>query len=329
MKGKLNVIVHFVSSLQSVETILAAESGSTSGTHHHQQASNASSTNDNGSAVSLSSSMASININNNNTSESTQAQASSSSTNNEQSVIPSIPSSVSIASLNSNHQSPVSIVHNTPLPPGWEQRMDQNGRIYYIDHINKTTTWIRPNTRSTNTTSNNLSSSARNRQSNDTRSELNGRANSNEETNIGITNRHHIGEDSRSSNENNHPLDDLVGPVNGTSNETSTNGASAGSSAPPAAPTNGVPEGRNGSASANRTNSSINGTRVNEVGVRPKPNEPALPPGWDFSYSDKGRMFFIDHVNKTTSWIDPRTGKPSPTPNLDFESRIGPLPVRN
>jgi E3 ubiquitin-protein ligase NEDD4 len=63
------------------------------------------------------------------------------------------------------------------------------------------------------------------------------------------------------------------------------------------------------------------------VGVRPKPNEQPLPPGWDFSYSDKGRMFFIDHVNKQTSWIDPRNGKPSPTPNLDFESRIGPLPV--
>lgn len=38
-------------------------------------------------------------------------------------------------------------------------------------------------------------------------------------------------------------------------------------------------------------------------------------------------MFFIDHVNKTTSWVDPRTGKPSPQPTLDFESRIGPLPA--
>ena len=70
-----------------------------------------------------------------------------------------------------------------------------------------------------------------------------------------------------------------------------------------------------------------NGATVHENGVRPKSNEPALPPGWDFSYSDKGRMFFIDHVSKKTTWIDPRTGKPSPQPTLDFESRIGPLPV--
>lgn len=41
--------------------------------------------------------------------------------------------------------------HNTktthwdpPLPPGWEQRCDQQGRIYYIDHNTRSTTWQRP-----------------------------------------------------------------------------------------------------------------------------------------------------------------------------------------
>uniref|UniRef100_A0A6Q2Z9E3 E3 ubiquitin-protein ligase n=1 Tax=Esox lucius TaxID=8010 RepID=A0A6Q2Z9E3_ESOLU len=33
---------------------------------------------------------------------------------------------------------------NGPLPPGWEQRVDQNGRIYFVDHIEKRTTWERP-----------------------------------------------------------------------------------------------------------------------------------------------------------------------------------------
>ncbi|KAF1743850.1 hypothetical protein MXB_2365 [Myxobolus squamalis] len=32
-----------------------------------------------------------------------------------------------------------------PLPPGWEQRLDERGRVYYIDHTNRTTTWQRPN----------------------------------------------------------------------------------------------------------------------------------------------------------------------------------------
>jgi E3 ubiquitin-protein ligase NEDD4 len=31
-----------------------------------------------------------------------------------------------------------------PLPPGWERRQDHLGRNYYVDHINRTTTWHRP-----------------------------------------------------------------------------------------------------------------------------------------------------------------------------------------
>ncbi|XP_014895555.1 itchy E3 ubiquitin protein ligase a [Poecilia latipinna] len=38
----------------------------------------------------------------------------------------------------------VNPISNTPLPPGWEQRVDQNGRVYYVDHIEKRTTWDRP-----------------------------------------------------------------------------------------------------------------------------------------------------------------------------------------
>uniref|UniRef100_A0A8D3C442 NEDD4-like E3 ubiquitin-protein ligase WWP2 n=1 Tax=Scophthalmus maximus TaxID=52904 RepID=A0A8D3C442_SCOMX len=41
--------------------------------------------------------------------------------------------------------------HNTktttwerPLPPGWEKRVDQQGRFYYVDHNTRTTTWQRP-----------------------------------------------------------------------------------------------------------------------------------------------------------------------------------------
>ncbi|XP_047452667.1 NEDD4-like E3 ubiquitin-protein ligase WWP2 isoform X2 [Mugil cephalus] len=41
--------------------------------------------------------------------------------------------------------------HNTktttwerPLPPGWEKRVDQRGRFYYVDHNTRTTTWQRP-----------------------------------------------------------------------------------------------------------------------------------------------------------------------------------------
>lgn len=45
-----------------------------------------------------------------------------------------------------------------------------------------------------------------------------------------------------------------------------------------------------------------------------------------------GRVFFIDHAEKTTSWVDPRTGSASPMPNAQAleetrqEDDLGPLP---
>lgn len=31
-----------------------------------------------------------------------------------------------------------------PLPEGWEERQDANGRFFYVDHINRRTHWSRP-----------------------------------------------------------------------------------------------------------------------------------------------------------------------------------------
>ena len=32
----------------------------------------------------------------------------------------------------------------TPLPRGWEERIDANGRTYYVNHDTRITTWERP-----------------------------------------------------------------------------------------------------------------------------------------------------------------------------------------
>ncbi|CAF1144130.1 unnamed protein product [Rotaria sp. Silwood1] len=54
----------------------------------------------------------------------------------------------------------------------------------------------------------------------------------------------------------------------------------------------------------------------------------ALPSGWQMSKTDNGRVFFIDHAHKRTTWIDPRTGKPSPSPDIQRElNQNGPLPA--
>ncbi|XP_055006853.1 LOW QUALITY PROTEIN: E3 ubiquitin-protein ligase HECW1 [Boleophthalmus pectinirostris] len=41
-----------------------------------------------------------------------------------------------------NHFSPA---NDTALPPNWEARVDSHGRVFYVDHVHRTTTWHRPN----------------------------------------------------------------------------------------------------------------------------------------------------------------------------------------
>lgn len=67
----------------------------------------------------------------------------------------------------------------------------------------------------------------------------------------------------------------------------------------------------------------------------PKPvNDEGLPPGWSMQLAPNGRMFFIDHNERATTWVDPRTGRPSSipwhnvpsaTPRSDID-QLGPLP---
>ncbi|XP_053693037.1 E3 ubiquitin-protein ligase Nedd-4-like isoform X1 [Sabethes cyaneus] len=47
----------------------------------------------------------------------------------------------------------------------------------------------------------------------------------------------------------------------------------------------------------------------------PLPSSEGLPTGWTMQFAGNGRLFFIDHINKKTSWVDPRTGVASAIPN--------------
>lgn len=77
----------------------------------------------------------------------------------------------------------------------------------------------------------------------------------------------------------------------------------------------------NGSSNANPTTSDIS-----TVG---------LPSGWSMQVAPNGRVFFIDHTHKITTWVDPRTGQPSQVPKKNnvpnkpkntYVDDLGPLP---
>ncbi|XP_042543591.1 E3 ubiquitin-protein ligase NEDD4 isoform X3 [Dipodomys spectabilis] len=48
---------------------------------------------------------------------------------------------------------PVLLPTSFGLPPGWEEKQDERGRSYYVDHNSRTTTWAKPSTQPTMDTS--------------------------------------------------------------------------------------------------------------------------------------------------------------------------------
>lgn len=166
-------------------------------------------------------------------------------------------------------------INNTsvePLPPGWEERQDANGRTYYLNHVERTTQWQRPTATDPGTTDLNAVASDFHR-------------------------RFHISVDDSAAERNQH--DDGDQADSGNRSETS-------------------------SISSRRHSIEDNNASFGQ-GENP---EVGLPPGWSMQVAPNGRTFFIDHNERKTSWVDPRTGRASPMPNQTkrVEDDLGPLP---
>ncbi|XP_018495142.1 E3 ubiquitin-protein ligase NEDD4 [Galendromus occidentalis] len=158
----------------------------------------------------------------------------------------------------------------TPLPEGWEERVDANGRTYYLNHIERTTQWNHPSglgrtTEYRNTHNNSTSSGG--------------------------------GSDSHSGG---------IGDSSVSNLQSSHHHAASGQN------------GRNESvsSSADAIGLSIGSLSLNcqgrvHISQEDHIDSAGLPIGWSLQKAPSGRTFFIDHNTKTTTWIDPRTGKPS------------------
>ncbi|XP_055708147.1 E3 ubiquitin-protein ligase Nedd-4 isoform X3 [Phlebotomus papatasi] len=89
-----------------------------------------------------------------------------------------------------------------------------------------------------------------------------------------------------------------------------------------------TPQSRQSSTEDNSATSSPDTTASSN------PDTTGLPPGWSMQVAPNGRIFFIDHNERKTSWVDPRTGRASPMPNAAGrspasrkpEDDLGPLP---
>ncbi|KAL9697233.1 hypothetical protein quinque_000674 [Culex quinquefasciatus] len=83
--------------------------------------------------------------------------------------------------------------------------------------------------------------------------------------------------------------------------------------------------GGNGDEAGSRETTTDNSQPASAPSPTSSPGTPAgapavaadgLPAGWSMQSAANGRMFFIDHINRKTSWVDPRTGVASPIPGM-------------
>lgn len=125
--------------------------------------------------------------------------------------------------------------------------------------------------------------------------------------------------------------------MNASQTESSNQSSSSSPAATSAGASNGVPNSKD---SRLKCKSSIDDAKISNTNT-PLQSNPSnqdtngLPNGWSMQVAPNGRVFFIDHTHKTTTWVDPRTGQPSQMPNKNnipnrpkntYVDDLGPLP---
>ncbi|XP_019758029.1 E3 ubiquitin-protein ligase Nedd-4 isoform X2 [Dendroctonus ponderosae] len=239
-----------------------------------------------------------------------------------------------------------------PLPSGWEERQDANGRTYYVNHIARTTQWERP-TLTSNTAETEEVTRGEDREVFERRYHISAEEQSNGRGDTS-TNNNQQSDDDNTQVEESLPADPVSFAGNSEQDRNHLRPAdeNAGSHASEASSDvanrlsvtdsdyNGSAESEaesrrnswNQTASQTRVDTSFDQADSNNSSRRDSPVSANtgssrqsqtdlttigedLPSGWSVQRAPNGRLFFIDHHERTTSWVDPRTGRASPMPN--------------
>uniref|UniRef100_A0A3P8PVZ7 E3 ubiquitin-protein ligase n=1 Tax=Astatotilapia calliptera TaxID=8154 RepID=A0A3P8PVZ7_ASTCA len=174
-----------------------------------------------------------------------------------------------------------------PLPHGWERRVDQMGRVYFVDHMTRTTTWQRPTVES-----------VRNyEQWQHQRSQLQGAMQQ-------FNQRFIFGAQDQATATQNKEYDPLGPLPQGWEKRTDSNGR------------------------VYFVHHPTRSTQWEDPRTQGLLNEKPLPEGWEMRFTVDGIPYFVDHTRRTTTYIDPRTGKsslengPQITYVRDFKAKV-------
>ncbi|KAF7725614.1 hypothetical protein EC973_009493 [Apophysomyces ossiformis] len=191
---------------------------------------------------------------------------------------------------------------NNDLPEGWERRVDHLGRPYYVDHNNRTTTWKRPSLTSARE-QRNLTELERRRH--------NARGLPESHSNARNSTVSLEQPQTTAATSSSNPSSNVLALQN--------NMTTAGSGPlPPGWEMRTTAEGRPYFVDHNtRTTTWVDPRRQQyistigpgsnlEVQVQPVSQLGPLPSGWEMRLTNTGRVYFVDHNTKTTTWDDPR-----------------------
>uniref|UniRef100_A0A8C7RE92 HECT-type E3 ubiquitin transferase n=1 Tax=Oncorhynchus mykiss TaxID=8022 RepID=A0A8C7RE92_ONCMY len=173
------------------------------------------------------------------------------------------------------------------LPSGWERRVDPMGRVYFVDHISRTTTWQRP-----------TQESVRNFEEwQHQRSQLQGAMQQ-------FNQRFIFGLQDQQIAAANKEFDPLGPLPHGWEKRTDTNGR------------------------VYFVHHTSRMTQWEDPRTQGLLNDKPLPEGWEMRFTVDGIPYFVDHNRRTTTYIDPRTGKsslengPQITYVRDFKAKV-------
>uniref|UniRef100_A0A4W4FXH0 HECT-type E3 ubiquitin transferase n=1 Tax=Electrophorus electricus TaxID=8005 RepID=A0A4W4FXH0_ELEEL len=194
-----------------------------------------------------------------------------------------------------------------PLPPGWEEKVDNLGRTYYVNHNNRTTQWKRPSTVDVVSETDN-----------DTQLRQ-----INQEAHRVFRSRRHISEDLESEHLDPRDLDDSWDPIS-EEDPTLMGEALPGHASTTPMPQYGTPEfsdevnlrlsltpDSNGELPGPSSTGVRHHTALWVEVEQQSPSAvyaattPGLPPGWEERKDTKGRTYYVNHNNRSTTWTRP------------------------
>ncbi|KAM4637878.1 NEDD4-like E3 ubiquitin-protein ligase WWP2 isoform 6-T11 [Amazona ochrocephala] len=213
------------------------------------------------------------------------------------SVIPALPALVSsgeaeeAASSSSAPPARAAVLALDALPPGWEQRELPNGRVYYVDHNNKTTTWERPLPPGW-----------------EKRVDPRGRYYYVDHNTRTTTWQRPTAEYVRNYEQWQSQRNQLQGAMQQFSQRFLYQSSGAPPDNDPLGPLPPGWEKRQDNGRVYYVNHNTRTTQWEDPRTQGMIQEPPLPPGWEMKYTNEGVRYFVDHNTRTTTFKDPRPG---------------------